>query len=247
MVDDTTVRYILNYPFAPLLTYTGEQVYIVPEHIWKDDPWKAQGSKPMIWSPAQEGKLIGSGFLKFEHWRKNVEIKLAANKEHFFAPKYDARIFRVIPSAEALLGNLQKGEIDMIATYPGDPVALKKVCDADPKLVMNAEPSVGWFELDLNARKPPFDDVILRRAVAAVIPRDVIAKNIWKGFAVPAYSPTHPTLKPWNNPNVIKYEEFGIEWAKKTLTEAGYAWDSQGRLYYPPGRSNDSPRMDLPK
>ena len=78
----------------------------------------------MMWSPAMEGKLIGSGFLKFEYWKKNVEIKLAANKEHFFAPKYDARIFRVIPSAEALLGNLQKGEIDMIASYAGDPVEI---------------------------------------------------------------------------------------------------------------------------
>jgi peptide/nickel transport system substrate-binding protein len=239
VIDDHTVRYILNYPYAPLLAYTGEQIYILPEHIWKDVPDKVGVDDPIMWSPTAEGKFIGSGFLKFDYWRKKDELKLVANKDHFYAPKYDARIFKIIVSAEAALGRLRKGEVDMLVDYNGDAVALKKVTEADPKLTMAMEPSIGWYELSMNIRQPPLDDPVLRRAIAAVIPRDVIAKNIWKGFAIPAYSPTHQMLKPWYNPAVTVWEKkLGVEGAKKMLKEAGYAWDSKGLLYYPEGKNN---------
>jgi ABC-type transport system substrate-binding protein len=92
----------------------------------------------------------------------------------------------------------------------------------------------------MNIRKPPLDDPVLRRAIAAVIPREVIAKNIWKGFAIPAYSPTHQMLKPWYNPKVTIWEKkLGMEGAKKMLKEAGYEWDSKGVLYYPEGKTNE--------
>jgi peptide/nickel transport system substrate-binding protein len=238
-IDDHTVRYNLNYPYAPLLMYAGEQVFILPKHIWETEPWKGKADKPFMWNAAADGMLIGSGFLKFDYWRQNDELKLVANKDHFYPPKYDARIFKVIPSAEAALGRFEKGEIDMLLDFGGDPVALKKLCDAKAELTMHTEPSLGWYELAMNSRKPPLNDPILRRAIAAVIPRDVIAKNIWKGFAVPAYSPTHPMLKPWYNPNVVKYEKtLGLEGAKKILKEAGYEWDKKGRIYYPPGKHN---------
>jgi peptide/nickel transport system substrate-binding protein len=240
VIDDHTVRYILKFPYAPLLAYTGEQIYILPEHIWKDVPEKVGVDDPIMWSPSAEGKFIGSGFLKFEYWRKKDELKLVANKDHFFAPKYDARIFKYIPSAEAALGRLKKGEVDMLIDYNGDAVALRKICEAEPNLTMAMEPSIGWYELSMNTRRPPLDDPIVRRAISAAIPRDVIAKNIWKGFAIPAYSPTHSMLKPWFNPNVNIYEkELGLAGAKKILKEAGYEWDSKGLLYYPAGKTNE--------
>jgi len=238
VIDDHTVRVILHHPFAPLLGHTGEQVFILPEHIWKDVPEKTNVDKAWMWVPTAEGKLIGSGFLKFAHWRKGDEVRLEVNKEHFFAPKYEARILKIVPSPEAMLGRLEKGELDIVADYPYDGVALKKLCDAEPNLSLTMEPSVGWYELAFNCRKAPMDDVVVRRAIAAVIPRDVIAKNIWKGFAVPAYSPTHPMLKPWYNPDVIRWEKLGLKGAKEMLAKAGYEWDSEGRIYYPKGKTN---------
>ena len=238
IIDDYTVRLILHHPFAPLLGHTGEQVFILPKHIWKDVPEKTKVDKAFMWAPAPEGKLIGSGFLRFAHWRKGDEVKLEVNRDHFFAPAYDARILKFVPSPEAMLGRLKKGELDIIADYPYDGVPLKKLCDADPNLSLTMEPSVGWYELAFNCRKPPLDDVVVRRAIAAVIPRDVIAKNIWKGFAIPAYTPTHPMLKPWYFSEAIRWEEKGLKGAKEMLTEAGYRWDSEGRIYYPEGKTN---------
>ena len=49
VIDDHTVRYILHYPYAPLLSYTGEQIYILPEHIWKDVPEKVGVDDPIMW------------------------------------------------------------------------------------------------------------------------------------------------------------------------------------------------------
>ena len=53
-----------------------------------------------------------------------------------------------------------------------------------------------------------------------------------KGFAVPADSYVSVAIDYWHNPNLPKYN-FNIEAAKKVLSDAGYTWDSNGRLMLP--------------
>jgi peptide/nickel transport system substrate-binding protein len=41
-----------------------------------------------------------------------------------------------------------------------------------------------------------------------------------------------PASKFWSNPEV-KNVEFSIEKGRKTLADAGYSWDADGKLRYP--------------
>lgn len=241
IVDDYTVRFILNRHFAPFLAYSLEQVFIIPEHIWKGVPEKGSSiDRADMWVPTAQGKLIGSGYLKFLDWRKGDEIKLGVNKEHFAAPSYETFILKIVPSPEAMLGRLGRGEIDIVADYQWDGGALKAFCDANRNITMHMEPSVGFYDLTFNCRNAPFDDVVVRRAIAALINREMIANNIWKGFAVPALSPLPPNLNPWYNPNLIDWYKNlnGLKGAREILAKAGYEWDKEGRIYYPKGKTN---------
>jgi peptide/nickel transport system substrate-binding protein len=64
------------------------------------------------------------------------------------------------------------------------------------------------------------------------MPKEAIENNIFKGFAVPADSYVSLAIDYWHNPDLPQYE-FSIEAARAVLEEAGYTWDSEGRLLAP--------------
>ncbi len=72
----------------------------------------------------------------------------------------------------------------------------------------------------------------MRRAVATVFPRDAVIKNIFKGFAVPADSYVSVAIDYWHDPKLPKYD-YNLDAAKKILSDAGYTWDSSGKLLMP--------------
>jgi peptide/nickel transport system substrate-binding protein len=133
---------------------------------------------------------------------------------------------------EATLGMIQNGEINFLATYLGDSQLLKQKVDANPSLTMVSSVDLGFRYFAFNHRKPPFDDVAFRRAIAAITDRDLIVAAVWKGFAVPCDSVVSSALEYWKN-DQLNYPSGGIEEAKEILQEAGYEWDSRGRLMYP--------------
>ena len=78
----------------------------------------------------------------------------------------------------------------------------------------------------------PFDDVAFRRALAHCIPKERIVEEFYEGYAVAAHSTVGPMNKFWHNPK-SKTIIFSLEKAREILKEAGYEWDSKGKLYYP--------------
>ena len=233
ILSDKKLRINLTEPFAPIFSLAFSRIFIVPEHIWKDIPEKVDAEVPWLYSPLKDGNLIGSGPLKFDYWKKGIEVKQSSYKGHWRAPKYESRILKPVPNPEALLGHLKRGEIDFVIEFGGEPDVLEAFCKKDPNYKFLTTVSIGYYELDMLCSRAPFDDPVVRKAIAAVIPKATIVNEIYSGYAVPALSPVSPTLKYWHNPNVTKWEELGIEGAKKLLKDAGYWWDSKGRLHYP--------------
>jgi peptide/nickel transport system substrate-binding protein len=88
--------------------------------------------------------------------------------------------------------------------------------------------------LDINTRKPPFDNVKVRQAMAYALDRKFIIDNIWFGFGKPATGPISSNFKAtgmytgdvknYNVPN-------GIEIANKLLDEAGYPRGPDGTRF----------------
>jgi len=57
-------------------------------------------------------------------------------------------------------------------------------------------------------------------------------KRVWDGLSVPAGAMISPENKFWHNSNLPPWP-YDMEKAKEELRQAGYEWDSEGRLYYP--------------
>lgn len=231
VLNDLEIKFTLTEPWAAFETASLAKLNIVPEHIWgpiledlKEKPENAESY--------QEETPIGSGPFKFNSWSFQEEVVLDANKDHFSAPKMDRWIVRIISNMEAALGMIKNGEINFLATYVGDANLLNDSVEESGNLEMVTSTDLGFSFFAVNHRLEPFNDVAFRKAVQAIMDKEVITDIIWKGYATPANSVVTPTLEFWKNDSITT-PTGGVNGAVEILSEAGYEWDEEGKLLKP--------------
>ncbi len=234
-VNDTTLRFKLAKPSAAFETASLAKVNLIPKHIWEPilNDLKAKNVNAETY---QEDKPIGSGPFKFVNWKKGEEIVLEANKDHWAAPKMNRWILRQPANVEAVLGALGSGEVNFLSDYTGDYAVLQDRVTKDSKLTMVTTTEIGMRFVGFNERRAPFNDPAFRRALSYAINREAIAKNIFKGFALPADSHVSQALEFWRA-DKLDAPGYDIEKAKSILKDAGYELNAQGKLMYPKGKT----------
>lgn len=222
IIGDSKLRFKLKEPDAGFLFTVLCQVYILPKHIWGaiENPATFANDTP-----------VGSGPFKFDYYRRDEELSLKAFREHFAPPKNDGFLHVVYGNIEAIVGALERGEIDSTAAPVLDPLQAERLSKrSDIKVVMPL--TFGMYLLEFNTRIPPLNDVHFRRAISYAVPVPPMIKRVWEGLAVPAGAMISPENKFWHNSKLPPWP-YDMEKAKEELRQAGYEWDDQGRLYYP--------------
>jgi ABC-type transport system substrate-binding protein len=79
----------------------------------------------------QEPKPIGSGPFRMVSFNLQDQVVLEANEKHWAAPKMARWILRVVTNNDAALGMLQRGEINFLTDYRGDPKVLVDMAKQD--------------------------------------------------------------------------------------------------------------------
>lgn len=231
IVDPSTLTFKLKNPSASFVTSSLAKINLIPKHIW-GPVIEDLKTKEINAESHQEKTPIGSGPYKFERWLTNEEVVLAANKEHFNAPKADRWILRIVPNVEAALGMLRSGEINFMGEFSGDPQVLIDAATQDGDLEVVSTVDMGFRYVAFNERRAPFDDPAFRRALSMSVDRQLIVKAAFRGFAEPSNSVVSPALGFWYDAAVIQGMATGQEVAKKILEDAGYTVDG-GKLHYP--------------
>ena len=231
VVDDTTLTFKLKDPSASFVTSSLAKINLIPQHVWAPviEDLKTKETNAESY---QEDVPVGSGPFKFERWLTNEEILLAANKDHFNAPKADRWILRIVPNVEAALGMLRSGEINFMGEFTGDPQVLIDAAAADGDLEVVSTVDMGFRYIAFNERRAPFDDPAFRNALSRAVDRQLIVKAAFKGFAEPSNSVVSPALGFWHDASVVSDLTTGQDVAKKILEDAGYTLEG-GKLHYP--------------
>ncbi|MGH6902070.1 MAG: ABC transporter substrate-binding protein [Geminicoccaceae bacterium] len=231
-VGERTVRMHLKRPSAAFLTSTLAKMNLSPAHIWRPlkDELQAKGQ---TFDDYQPDELIGSGPFKFVHWRRNAEVLLEANQEHWAAPKAERWIARIVPNLEATLGMLRNGEINFLTEYRGDYETLTQIAAESGNIEIVSSVTIGTEYMSFNMNRKPQSDPAFRRAMSLAVNRDLLIAAAWKGQAVKTGSIVSTVLGYWHNPEVDE-NLFNLEEAKQILSYAGYTW-VDGKLHYPDG------------
>lgn len=222
-----TLRIKLTAPHAPLMINFFAQIFILPQHIWKDIPEKVNVDDVLKF--ANENP-VGSGPFRFDYWDRGKELKVSANKDHFRAPKCAGIIRVTYGSHDAMAAAIEAGECDR-TRYILKP-ALVEDLNKINGIVGRGYASHGWYGFMFNHLRGPLQDPVFRKALDHVVPRDVIQMVVMSGFAEKGGSVIAPANEFWHNAD-LKARPSNIKMAREVLQSGGYSWDSNGTLLYP--------------
>ncbi|MCF8063115.1 MAG: ABC transporter substrate-binding protein, partial [Deltaproteobacteria bacterium] len=255
VVDDRTVRFHLEEPMAIFRERTlttpivqkKQWLPIVEEALKTEKPLAALRNH-------QIDRPVGTGPFVLEEWKKGAYVFMKTN-EHFFGkgleiagrklgPYIDGIIFKVFGTSDAAILALKKGDVDMFwwRIQPGYIEELE--ADEEIKLFTNERSAL--YYLGFNLRRPPFDNVALRRAIAFLIDRNFIMLRVLQGYGTMMTSIVPPGNTFWHCPDVPEYadkvllrgeriqkayeilEEAGFTWAKPPVNDKGEVQDGKG-------------------
>lgn len=219
VIDSLTVRFITQGAGAPLIGYlaSAKGTGIIP-----------QGSD----MDALRTHPIGTGPFKFSEWAPGDHITLVKNSDYWQAgvPYLDKVICRFVPDQAASLVALRTGDIDLVDRMVGEN-ALQ--IENDPALKVISGPQNLVQILAMNDSRPPFDNVLVRRAICYAINRDEIiaATDLKPEWGSPVGSHMTP-LSPYYVDLVGRYP-YDPDKARALLALAGYPDGFKTTIYLP--------------
>ena len=215
--DPHTVILVLNNADGNFLFRMGENTAVIL------DPKSAATTAT---------KPVGTGPFKLEDWKKGSSITLVKNADYrgAAAVKMKKVTFRFINDPAAQVAALLAGDIDGMPRF-GAPQNLKQF-QSDKRFTVEIGGTEGKTIVSINNRRKPFDDVRVRRAIAAAIDRKAIIDGAMEGYGAPIGSHLVPSDAGYVDLTAVN--PYNPEKAKALLKEAGVATPLNVTLTLPP-------------
>ena len=215
--DPYTVIVVLNQADGNFLFRMGENTAVIL------DPKSAATAAT---------KPVGTGPYQFASWAKGASITLTKYEGYRTAPavKLKKVTFRFISDPAAQVAALLAGDVD------GIPRGLQhqdvRQFETNPRFTVVAGGTEGKTIVSINNKKKPFDDVRVRRALAAAIDRKAVIDGSQDGVAKPIGSHLVPSDAGYID--LTDVNPYNVEKAKALLKEAGVTLPLNVTLALPP-------------
>jgi ABC-type transport system substrate-binding protein len=137
---------------------------------------------------------VGTGPFRFVAWRRGDSIELRRNPAYWGGPvPLGGLTFRFIADPTAAYAALMAGDIDLFSNYPA-PESFAQF-QRDARFSVFVGPSESETVLGLNNRRPPLDNLLVRRAISLALDRRAIIDGTMFGYGTPIgshFPPTNP-------------------------------------------------------
>jgi ABC-type transport system substrate-binding protein/ABC-type dipeptide/oligopeptide/nickel transport system permease component len=216
VIDDHTLRLELRRRSGGLLQSLawGSFVMVAPQSA------ASNGTQP-----------VGTGPFRVAEWRRGDSLRLTRAPAYWGKPaRLQEATFKFIADPNAAYAALMAGDVDAFDNYPA-PESLAQFA-ADPRFVVFVGPTEMETILALNNRKPPLDNVLVRRAIAHALDRRAIIDGAMFGYGTPIGSHFPP-----RNPAYIDLTgqyPHDVAKARQLLAQAGYPHGFAVTLVLPP-------------
>ena len=205
-VDDLTVKFTLNAPYAPFLSNLAYPTGLIVSPAAVARHGAEFGRNPS-----------GTGAFTFAEWRSNEAVVVEANPDYWDGvPELEAVVFRPITDANTRTAEMLAGGIDLMVEVP--PVALSEFQGDSYTVHEQAGPHV-WF-LILNAKEGPFADKRVRQAANYAVNKTALVEEVLEGTAEVAAGPTPPAFA-WAYNEELEPYPYDPDRARELIAEAG--------------------------
>jgi peptide/nickel transport system substrate-binding protein len=222
-----------NAAFLGALSLTAFHIQS-PTAMAKYGANKGTLSKDGVFTPGGEygvpgGQAVGTGPFKLESWKIGDKLVLVRNDDYWGKKAFLRRvIFRAIPDNAARLQALQTGEIqgyDLVE--PQDIATIKK----NSKLKVLDRPAFNVAYVTINQKVKPFDNLLVRQAVAHGLDRAGVVNSFYAGRGEVAHEFMPPQVVGYSK-SVKKYP-YNPERSKQLLQQAGLTLPVEVEFWYP--------------
>lgn len=220
VVDEHTVQIRTKEPYAPLLAQLSAYnlAIISPESGQKlNDEYSD--------APA------GTGPFRLGEWVPGERLTLVRNENYWDDRAASAAVeISVVPEDSARVLSLMSGEVDVISNVPT--VMVERLQDA-PGVELIKETGYRTIYVGLNLDMEPFDDPLVRQAVAHAIDTQSLLAGVMSGIGT-AGGGMESTVIP-GSADIAPYE-YNPEKARELLAQAGFEDGFETEFYVPSGR-----------
>ena len=216
VIDPLTVQLTLAEPNGNMLFNLawGDAVIVAPESI-----------ENIKTTP------IGTGAFKFVDWVQGDKIDLTRNPDYWGTPAILENVtFKFISDPTAAFAAVMAEDVDYFGSFPA-PENLPQF-DADPRFRVIVGSTEGETILSTNNKMPPFDNAMVRAAVAHAIDRQAIIDGAMFGYGTPIgthFAPHNPAYVDLTGDSAYDPEK-----SKALLAEAGFSDGFETTLHLPP-------------
>lgn len=225
-LNDNTVQVTTKIPTAPLLDYLFDRIIVTSKALYDQyGPDVADRQYP-----------FGAGPYKFRELMPGQRLVIGKDKSHPMWKQYpqapDEIVFRIMREPEQRVTALLNNEIQVAQFVP--PHLRERVEQSARHKIVKFHTAEIMF-LAMMPKFKPWDNKLVRQAVAYAIDRDTIMKTILRGEASRLDGPIGEGQYA-HDPNLQPKYTYNPEKAKELLKQAGYPNGVDVELQTPVGR-----------
>lgn len=174
---------------------------------------------------------VGTGPFTFVEWVQGDHVELAKNPDYWGDPvALDTVTFKFIGDPTAAFAALMTEDLDAFPNFPA-PETLPQL-EADPRFNVIVGSTEGETIMSMNNGRAPFDNILVREAVAHAINRQEIIDGAMFGYGTPIgtfFAPHNPAYV-----DLTGISDYDPEKSKALLAEAGYPDGFSVTFHLPP-------------
>lgn len=233
VVDRYTVTFKTGKP-SPMFLHDLQQFATViydskevKKHATAKDPWAEEWLKT---------NAAGFGPYVIESWLPGQQMILKARKDFHRVPSINRIIYKSVPSSSNRLAFLMQGVVDVALNLSSEEI--RRIENVKGINVIWKPGGSRFVSLMLNQKAAPFDNILVRKAIAYAVPYDEIISSVYYGRARRMLAP-FPEYSLFRDEKLMPYST-DLEKAKQLLIQAGYPNGFGTELIY----SSDVPEAE---
>ncbi len=204
--DDQTLVVTLNGP-APYAIDMMAHSAFGPIPKWAVDKFGQDWTKP--------ANIVTNGPYRLKEWKVQEYILLEKDPNYWDAKNVKLKTIKILPgdNDSTNYNMFKSGDVDWqhgIAGSKIDEIKLRKDFQVSPQMAT--------YYVSLNFKRPPFDKLLVRQALAMCVDKKAIVEKILKAGQVPA-DEIVPSMTGYVGQKGVGYDP---EKAKKLLAQAGF-------------------------
>ncbi|HVK90594.1 MAG TPA: peptide ABC transporter substrate-binding protein, partial [Mycoplana sp.] len=184
-VDDKTVEITLERPTPFFLELLAHQTAL-PVSKASVEKNGADFVKP--------GVMVSNGAFKLVSHVPNDNLVVEKNASYWDNGnvKLDKVVFYPIDDQAASVRRFEAKEMDLVYNFSADQIDRLRGAYGDQ---VHVSPTLATYYYAFDTRQEPYSDVRVRRALSMAVDRDFLAKEIYSGSQIPAYSMVPPGIE----------------------------------------------------